>query len=92
MTARQHTNTGVAPSSRGKCHAPRAVETLDLTRAVAEVEWLQVFRNIMVGDVTMRDKPSSLSPRAAPAQQDCQLAQVTSQSHIVDAKSWYTTY
>ena len=43
----------------------------------------------MVGDVTVMGKSCSLSPSAALAPQDCDLAKLTAQSHIVDAKSLY---
>ena len=48
-----------------------------------------MFRDNMVGDVTVRDKPSTLFLFVALAPWDRQLAQVTSPSHIVDAKSFY---
>ena len=44
-----------------KVSSKLAGETVALSQAVAEVEWLQVMmRDIMVGDVAVRDKPSSL--------------------------------
>ena len=43
----------------------------------------------MVGDVAVRDKPSTLFLFVALAPWDRQLAQVTSPSHIVDEKSLY---
>ena len=67
-----------------------AAETLVLSQAVAQVEWLQVMlRSITVRDVTVRDKSSLLSPFTALAPQDCQLVQVTSPSYIVHTKSLY---
>ena len=48
-----------------------------------------MFRDNMVGDVAVRDKPNTLFLFVALTPWDRQLAQVTSPSHIVDTKSLY---
>ncbi|CAK0845103.1 unnamed protein product [Prorocentrum cordatum] len=69
-----------------------AAETLSLSSAVAEAQWLQAaWRDLMFHDVQVPDWASSQSPFSVVLSKDCVLAQDVSTVSVVDAKSIFDT-
>ena len=67
-----------------------AGETLALSAALAEAEWIQVLlRDIVYGDVEVPDWRRSLAPLSAILRRECSLGGRLLQLHVVDAKSCY---
>ena len=67
-----------------------AGETLALSAALAEAEWIQVpLRDIVYGDVEVPDWRRSLAPLSAILRRECSLGGRLPQLHVVDAKSCY---
>jgi len=65
-------------------------ETLALSQATAEVDWLQVlYRDVMFGDVSREDWRTTLAPFCALMPSQCELAKRCTQTHVIDAKSVY---
>ena len=69
-----------------------AGETLALGKAVASVEWLQVFLSDVLFDrIPRKDWAGSLSEFSAGVDSESRLAKNQAQSHVVDAKAVFDT-
>ncbi|CAK0863956.1 unnamed protein product, partial [Prorocentrum cordatum] len=69
-----------------------AAETLSLSSAVSEAQWLQVlWRDAVYGDVPRPDWHAVASPFAVVMSQECSLGEKASALSVVDAKSVFDT-
>ena len=91
-----HPEVRVSPlawrSARLKRRVPSTLagETLALSQAVAEVEWMQLlYADALRGTLRRTSWEASLSPYVALMRENCALASYAPQGHVVDAKSVY---
>ena len=69
-----------------------AAETLSLSSAVAEAQWLQVmWRDMIFNDVSKPNWHCGQSPFSVVLSKDCTLSEGVSSVSVVDAKSIFDT-
>ena len=67
-----------------------ASETMSLSQCLGELEWMQVFyRDLVFGDVNVRDWRKSVSPYMVYLPEECQLKSRQEECSLTDAKSLY---